>query len=285
VTLYAGPVIDAHHHLWPEDAALVPWLDAGLRAAGSAGAHGVTFAGALTATVWIEGVARDPEAELRAAEEVRQATGAALCTALVAHAPLDAPDLSERIDRLGAISPALRGIRDIIAPGPFARGDDLLSRPGFAAGLGDIARRGLAFDLMLRPAQMDAAADVIAAVPGLRVAVEHAGAPHDTSTEGMALWARGMARLAALPGVIVKVSALQCLNPDWADQEFGTLVERLRAMFGAQRMAMGTDWPVHDRHCPAPESLATFRRLTEGWNAAEQRAFFHDTAAAFYRIG
>jgi predicted TIM-barrel fold metal-dependent hydrolase len=101
----------------------------------------------------------------------------------------------------------------------------------------------------------------------------------------MARWERGMARLAELPGVIVKVSALQCLDPAWTDREFGALVERLRILFGADRMAMGTDWPVHDRHCPAPEALATFQRLAAGWSEREQRAFFHETAAEFYRIG
>jgi predicted TIM-barrel fold metal-dependent hydrolase len=63
VTAYDGPVIDAHHHLWPDDATLVPWLEAGLHAAGSIAAHEATFTGAFAATVWIEGVARDPEAE------------------------------------------------------------------------------------------------------------------------------------------------------------------------------------------------------------------------------
>jgi L-fuconolactonase len=285
VTPYAGPVIDAHHHLWPDDAALVPWLDAELHAAGSIAEHGSTFAGRFVATVWIEGVARDPEAELRAAETVRQTTGGRLCTALVAHAPLDAEDLPARLNRLEGITPALRGIRDILAPGSFARADDLLARSGFAAGLAELAQRKLAFDLMLRPAQMDAAADVIAEVEGLRVAVEHAGAPHDTSAAGIALWERGMARLAELPHVIVKVSALQCLDPTWTDQEFGRLMERLRALFGAKRMAMGTDWPVHDLHCTSPRALATFRRLVSGWSTQEQRAFFHDTATNFYQIG
>jgi predicted TIM-barrel fold metal-dependent hydrolase len=285
VKRYDGPVIDAHHHLWPPDRALVPWLDPALHVAGSAAAHQALFASAFTATVWIEAVSPDPEAELRAAETTRLQTKGRLCSALVAHAPLDAPDIALRLDRLAAISPALRGIRDIVSPGPFTRAPDLLARPAFARGLAELARRGLSVDLMLCPAQMEQAAALLAAVPTLRVAVNHAGAPHDTTDAGLALWERGLAALAALPGVIVKVSALHCLFPASDDAALGRILGPLQAIFGADRLAMGTDWPVHDRHCPAPEALAAFDRLTAGWATADRRAFFHDTAARFYRLG
>jgi predicted TIM-barrel fold metal-dependent hydrolase len=276
---YTGPVIDAHHHLWPDDASLVPWLDAPLRAAGSITAHATLFPTPFAATVWIEAVSTDAQAELRAAEATRLATHGHLCTALVAHAPL-----GDRLDALVAISPALRGIRDIVTPGPFARAPDLLTRPAFAQGLRALAARGLAFDLMLRPSQMAQAAALIAGTPGLRTAIEHAGSPYDTTPGALALWDRDLAALAANPATIVKVSALHCLNPDWRDADFARLLAALRAHFGADRLAFGTDWPVHDRHCPAPEALDTLRRLTAHWTPAEQRAIFHDTAARFYAI-
>jgi L-fuconolactonase len=279
------PVIDAHHHLWPPDPALVPWLDAPLHAAGSPAAHAALFGDAFTATVWIEAVSPDPEAELRAAETVRQQTGGRLCTALVAHAPLDAPDIEARLDRLMSISPALTGIRDIISPGPHARAPDLLARPAFARGLAALARRGLSFDLMLRPAQMQDAAALLGSIPTLRVAINHAGAPHDTSPTGLALWTDGLTALAAHPGTIVKVSALHCLFATPDDTALAGILTPLRTIFGAHRLAFGTDWPVHDRHCPGPQAVATLARLTASWPDTERRALFHDTAARFYRLG
>lgn len=282
--LYSGPVIDAHHHLWPDDPALIPWVTAELHAAGTIAAHRRTFAAPFAATVWIEGMAQNPEAELRAAEAIRRATQGRVCTALVAHAPLDAPDLSDRLDRLMAISPATRGIRDIVAPGPYARAPDLLTRPAFRQGLVELARRGLSFDLMLRPAQMEQAAVLVSGIPDLRVGIEHAGSPNGTGEETMAQWRKGIRSLARHPGTIMKVSALQCLNPNWTDRELGALVLELKDAFGAERLAMGTDWPVHDRHIPSPDAIAAFRRLVADWTVADQRAFFHDTAATFYRI-
>ena len=287
---YTGPIIDAHHHLWDDVAGQIPWLDgdAALRASGVVAAHEAVLGAGLAGTVWIEAVAGDPEAELVRAEAVRVAREGRLCTVLIAHADLDAPDLPARLDRLQAISPALRGIRDIVAYQPgapsFARAPDLLDRPGFARGLAELARRGLCFDLMLRPRQMARAAELLEQVPGLTVALEHCGTPHDRTADGLRTWGEGISRLAALPGCHVKVSALHCLFDVPTDRDMAGVVERLRRAFGAQRMAFGTDWPGHDRHCPAPEALALMKRVTRDWPAMAQRSLFHDTARRLYRF-
>lgn len=287
---YDGPIIDAHHHLWEDVPGQIPWVDgdASLRASGTVTAHGGLLGDRFAGTVWIEAVAPDPEAELAQAEAVRVETGGRLCSVLIAHAPLDAPDLPARLDRLQAISPGLRGIRDIVAiqtgEPSFARAPDLLDRPGFADGLAELARRGLSFDLMLRPWQMARAVELLEAVPGLTVALEHCGAPHDRTAEGQRIWVEGINRIAALPNTYVKVSALHCLFDAPEDSDLAGVLTPLREAFGADRMAFGTDWPVHDRICPAPEALAAMLRLTADWSEPEQRAFFHDTARRLYRF-
>lgn len=287
---YDGPIIDAHHHLWEDVPGQIPWVDdeTALRTSGTVAAHEALLGDRFAGTVWIEAVAPDPDAELVRAEAVRQASGGRLCSALIAHAPLDAPDLAVRLDRLQAISPGLRGIRDIVAYQPgepsFARAPDLLDRPGFADGLAELARRGLSFDLMLRPWQMARAAELLESLPNLTVALEHCGAPHDRTAEGQRIWVEGINRIAALPNAYVKVSALQCLFDAPSDAELAGVLIPLRMAFGADRMAFGTDWPVHDMACPAPEALAAMLRLTADWTQPAQRALFHDTARRLYRF-
>ncbi len=187
--LYDGPVFDAHHHLWDVAAVDHPWLGApdtaALAATGGLAAYRAA-AGALTVTgsVWIEALAADPVAEAAwITESVRDEP--AVGAALVAHAPLDAPDVDARLDRLAAVAPRLAGIRDIVAVRPgapsFARRADLLASDGFRRGCERLARRGLVFDLMVEPAQAPAALALVDAVPDLRIALEHAGNP-DLST-------------------------------------------------------------------------------------------------------
>lgn len=281
-----GPVIDAHHHLWTLRPGSHPWLEgrAFARSLGPAD-YDRTFAGqGIAATVWIEALAADPMAELAEAEAVRQATGGRIGAALIAHVPLDAPDVGDRLDACAALSPAFRGVRDILSP-HVARAPDLIARPGFVAGLRALAERGLVFEAMLTPPQMRPLAERLAQVPDLAVALEHVGSPHDRSAAGHALWTEGLDAFAALPRSIVKLSAMQCVEPDWTDESLGAILAPIAARFGAERLCVGTDWPVHDETCPGPEALDTFRRLTADWTAADRRAVLETTARGFYGIG
>ena len=81
MALYAGPIVDAHHHLWryrAED--VIPGSaqrdDAAL--ARSIGAEEYWAAAGdlpIVATVWIEALAADPVAEARAAQSANAADG------------------------------------------------------------------------------------------------------------------------------------------------------------------------------------------------------------------
>jgi predicted TIM-barrel fold metal-dependent hydrolase len=285
VALYDGPVIDAHHHLWTIRPGSHPWLEgSALHRSFDASDYDRTFAGHdIAATVWVEALAADPEAELAAAEAVRQATDGRIGAALIAHVPLDSADVEERLDACARVSPAFRGVRDIISP-KAARAADLLERPGFLTGLRALARRGLIFEAMLIPSQMRAAAALLAQVPDLSVALEHVGSPHDLSASGLAIWHEGLDAFAALSGSIVKLSAMQCLEPDWTDDSLGAILAPIVERFGAERICVGTDWPVHDETCPGPEALDTLRRLTTHWSTRDQRAVFATTARRFYGI-
>lgn len=293
MAVYAGPIIDAHHHLWQFAPGRHPWLEKDGRAAlcrdiGQADYAATFQTFPIVGTIWIEALAADPFAELDSAEAERIASGGRIATALIGHQPLDAIDICDRLDRLTAGSPALRGIRDIVAAEPgkasFARRPDLLDQPGFKVGLAALAERQLVFDLMLRPAQMAAAARLLATLPDLTVAIEHAASPHGLSPDAMALWRDGLAQLAALPGVVMKVSALQCLDPAWTKDSLRRYLDPITEIFGPSRMCMGTDFPVHDLRCPGPEAIATFLHLTGDWTVADQKAFFHDTAVRTYRV-
>ncbi len=288
--LYSGPIVDAHHHFWRHRPGARPWLDREPDLARDFGPaeHAAALAGiTVTATVWIEALAADPLAEAAEAQAVA-ADMPHFCTAIVAHAPLDAPDLAARLDALEAAAPNLAGVRDIVAVRPdgsgFARAPDLLRRPAFLAGLAALAARGLVFDLMLEPHQMADALAAVDRVPDLAVAIEHAGSPDLATPEGTVLWREAMRRAALRPNVSVKLSALHCRMPGWTDAALAGPIRFLVATFGPERIAFATDFPVHDRHCPAARGLDTVRLALADLSGTEQRAIFHDTARRLYDI-
>lgn len=287
---YDGPIVDAHHHLWSYDAAMLPWLDgepALARDVSSADYFAAAAPLNVVASVWIEAVAADPLAEARAAARLNAAEPR-LAAAIIAHAPLNAPDLADRLDRLAEAAPTLRGIRDIVAVRPgfasFARHGDLLERPAFAAGLRELARRGLVFDLMLEPWQMSAALRLASALPDLSIIIEHAGSPDFSTEEGAALWSGAMQAAARLPNVSVKISALHCRMPGWSDAALAAPIRALVDWFGAGRLAFASDFPVHDRAVPFARAYETFAAAVADLSLGEQRALFEGTARTLYRV-
>lgn len=291
--LYDGPVIDAHHHLWSFTASDYPWLAEPGREALARdfrpADHRAALAGhEVVGTVWIEALAADPFAEAVQAQRWAD-SDPRICNAIIAHCPLDAPDVGDRLDRLIAVVPNLRGIRDIVTwrgPGrsPARRGG-LLDDPAFSRGMQALAERNLSFDLMLLPHQMDAAATLLARHAGLQVIIEHAGSPEDQSDAGLSLWRGGMERLAALPRSAIKVSALHCLDASWSAESIKARIMQVLEAFGVDRTCFATDFPVHDLSRPAAAALDDFRAAVSLLSADEQRALFHDTAQTLYRTG
>ncbi len=297
-----GPtrIVDAHHHLWRLGGAIgYPWLEArgerrffgdpapiqrdylvpDLRA----DAAGLP----LIASVHIQvGVAPGDElAESAWAAAQQAATG--LPSAAIAFCDLTAPDCAAQLDAQLAVG-MVRGIRQIV--GRSAREDAatgsgaLLTDPRFRAGLAAVAARGLSFDLQLVPGQMAAAAALLAELPGLPVALCHAGSLQDFSAAGRAEWRAGIAALAALPQLICKFSGLGMFAPDWtaatARDQFGVVLDA----FGPDRLAFGSNFPVEKLASSYASVWARYGELAARLTAAERDALFAGTAARFYRI-
>lgn len=289
---YRGPVVDAHHHLWQRGRATIPWIaGAGNEALADdmepADYHAAADGLDVVATVWIEAVARDPLAEAEAAGKLHR-VDPRIATAIVAHAPLDAPDIAGRLDQLAAATPRLAGIRDIIAVRPgrpsFARAPDLMRRPAFAAGLAELARRGLVFDMMLEPWQLADALELARRLPELQFVVEHAGSPDFASGDGTKLWREAMRSAAALPNIVVKISALHCRMPGWTDARLAEPIRDLVDWFGPSRLAFASDFPVHDRTVPFARAFETFAAAVSDLSEEEQAQMFAGTARRLYRL-
>lgn len=293
-------IVDAHHHLWDLGAPQrYPWLlEKGV----------VRFFGdpapiqrdylvddfradigdlPVVASVHIQvGVAPGDEAE-----ETRwlqkQSAKKELPSAIVAFCDLTAPDLAARLDEHRQAE-GLRGIRQIIGRSVVedqrSGSAGLLDDSRFIAGLRILAERKLTFDLQLIPEQMERASRLFSTVPDLRVALCHAGSLSDFSTEGRALWHRGVCQLAELPNVICKVSGFGMFNKNWSAQSARQQFDTLLAAFGPDRMAFGSNFPVDKLAMSYAQVWQRYFELAEGLGADEHAHLFHDTATHFYKL-
>lgn len=287
--------IDAHHHLWDLNAVQYPWLmaegeprffgdpapiqrDYLLPEFGAdAKAHG------FEASVHIQVGAADPLQEARWIQSVADANPD-WPMVQVAYCDLTAEDADEALDALRQL-PSLRGVRQIVgrAPGEDAQTgtNSLLSDPKFANGLNGLAKRGLSFDLQLLPELMAPMADVLGNAPDTKVALCHAGSPHDRSPEGIAAWAKEMKRLSALPNVSCKLSGLGMFDHSWTKESVAPIVEEVLAQFGAERTMFGSNFPVDSLSSDYAYLVQNIEALVP---APYRVKVFGETAREFYGL-
>lgn len=287
--------IDAHHHLWDLSAVQYPWLaDTGTpRFFGDptpiqrnylidefrrdAAARG------FQASVHIQVGAADPWAEATWVQSVADANTEWPLVQVV-FADLTADDIEARLDRYMSL-PSVRGVRQIVGRAPVEDAltgtNALLDDPRFLAGLKAAGERGLSFDLQLIPGLMTKTAAVLGQAPEVKVALCHAGSPHDRSADGLKAWASNLERLSALPQVVCKISGLGMFQHNWTTPDFEPIVRTCIDQFGADRCMFGSNFPVDSLYSDYATLVGAIGSLVSD---SDHEPVFGTTADRFYAI-
>ena len=287
--------IDAHHHLWDLEAVHYPWLMA----------RGVErFFGdptpiqrnyllpefrsdaapcGIRASVHIQVGAENGLDEARWVQSVADANPD-WPMAQVVFCDLTSADLPAQLGRFQTL-PTVRGLRQIVgrAPGEDAQTgtNTLLDDPRFLAGLQEAGRRGLSFDLQLIPELMEKTAQILAQAPDTRVALCHAGSPHDRSAAGLKDWAQRLRALSDLPHVSCKLSGLGMFDHNWTPGTIRPIVQVCLEQFEPDRVMFGSNFPVDKLYGDYTTLAQAYRDLVP---AEAHSAVFRDTAARFYDL-
>lgn len=297
-----GAIVDAHHHLWHLSEGHFPWLQDGYDAAafflgdystlrrdfGVADYRAATEGLPIVATVHVEAERSRAEslAETRWLHAIHAKHG--FPNAVVANVEFLAPDADAQM-AAHAEWPLVRGVRckPRIAGSPT---DSVRGQPGtlqdeaFLAGLGLLRAHDLLWDVRVPYWHLEEAAEAIARFPGLRVAVEHAGLPWDRSDDGLAHWRRGMAALAALPDVVVKLSEFGLPDAPWDAESTVRVIRQTVEIFGWQRCLFASNLPVSGLRAPMTEVVRTVAEALEPLDADARDAIWRGNALRFYRI-
>jgi L-fuconolactonase len=285
VTSSAPIRIDAHQHFWDPAVFDYPWmigpqLDPIRRPFRPADLEAELASRSLDGSVLVQCLSSVAETRdfLRIARETPFVFG------VVGWVDLTAPDVGDRLDELIAEGEGyLVGIRHQVH-------DELdlrwLSRPDVRRGLAEVQSRGLSYDLLVRAREMPSAVDAVSALPDGRFVLDHIGKPR-IATGWDADWAAAIATLAARPNVQVKLSGM-ITEADWRNWRVADLapyVEHVIALFGSDRVMLGSDWPV----CllAAPDYGHVIDAVSEtlaGLSETERAGLFGENAAAFYGL-
>ncbi len=201
--------------------------------------------------------------------------------AVIGWCDLTDPRLGGTLDELQR-RPKLKGVRHLVHDEPD---DQWLLRPDVIAGLAEVARRGLTFDLLLRPRHLPLVLRLADRVPELRMVIDHLAKPLIAAQE-MEPWARDIEEAAKLPQVYCKISGMITEADRAAPMSAQTrpYVEHVMRIFGADRLMFGSDWPVCMLVGTWKEVLAAFTQSVGAQRVEIRDKLLGETAQKFYGI-
>jgi predicted TIM-barrel fold metal-dependent hydrolase len=293
------PFVDAHVHLWDLSRIRYPWLTPPFADDGPNGsvepiAHTYLLDDYLAdASGWdVRGIvhvdagaaADQALAETAWLQDMADTRG--MPNAIIAFAALDDPE----VDALLANHAAhrnVRGIRHIVNWHPDPRRTytprDVTQDAAWAHGFGLLAKHGLSFDLQAYPGQFPGLAALIARHPDTAVIVNHAGM--QVPADGRDVWRAGMAALAALPNVFVKISGMGFSWRPWTPDLARDYVRETIELFGADRCMFASDFPTDKLFGTFAGHLDFYADTVAAFSETERRALFGGNANRIYRMG
>ena len=204
----------------------------------------------------------------------------AFIAGVVGWVDLTASDLPGVLDELMQY-PKFKGVRHQAEDEP----DGWLNRPDVLRGLEELARRGIPYDLLVKPGHLWSVLVIADRLPELRMVVDHMAKPHIASRR-LEPWARDLAQVARIPVVSCKLSGMitEADWKAWTPDDLKPYIDHVVERFGFDRVMFGSDWPV----CVLAGTYAQVCRALDeclGEISASDRAkVFGENARAFYKL-
>jgi L-fuconolactonase len=277
--------IDAHHHLWDPSRANYAWMTGEFEPmrrvfepaelAPDVAACGV----AGTVVVQSANERADTDALLAYANATSWIAG------VVAWVPLmDPPAAAAELDRL-CEDEHVRGIRHLAHNEPDP---DWLVQLPIVKSLALLGERDLVFEVpAVYPRHLHHVARLASITPHVRFVIDHLAKPPLVSQKAaFEHWTRLLASCAEQPNVFAKVSGLGTSGDGYPLPLAGaqTAVDRALELFGADRLMLGSDWPVSTLNLPYRDTVNGTIALLDALSPREMALVLGRTAAAVYRI-
>ncbi|PYQ47904.1 MAG: amidohydrolase [Acidobacteria bacterium] len=273
--------IDSHQHFWRYTPADYGWIDDSmpglrrdflpadlaplLRAAGFDACVAVQATHTLEETHWL----------------LELADRHAFIAGVVGWVDLQSPKARAQLETFAGRR-KLVGVRHVVQAEPD---DRFLLRPEFGRGVALLEDSGLAYDILIYPRHLPAAAEFAAAFPRHRFVLDHLAKP-EIKKGDIKAWERDLRALAKQPHVMAKLSGL-VTEADWrawTPAQVRPYLDVAFDAFGPDRLMIGSDWPV----CTVAANYARVMGLVLEYMrdrpAAEQDAVLGGNAQRFWRL-
>ena len=200
---------------------------------------------------------------------------------MVGWVDLRSPDIRSQLKVL-AQNPKLVGIRHIVQSEPDPR---FLLQPDFLRGISALEEFDLAYDILIYTRHLQVAAEFVQKFPRQRFVLDHLAKP-PIKSGNVDSWSHGIRRLAEFPNLFCKLSGLvtEADWQHWEPEQFVPFLDVAFGSFGAERLMIGSDWPV----CLAAASYAgaidIARTYLHGQKPEYREAVLGRNAQRFWRL-
>lgn len=272
--------IDSHQHFWTYDPAGYPWIEPEsvlardrlpgdlaplLATCGIERTVAVQASQTIAETRWLLGLA-----------EAHDFIGG-----VVGWVDLCASDVEAQLDSIACDE--LVGIRHVLQD---ESDDSFALRPDFQAGVSQLARRGLVYDILIYERQLDAAIGLVEKFPDQAFVVDHIAKPKIRAGE-IEPWATKLRKLASFDNVCCKLSGM-ITEADWSlwtREDLAPYVDVTLEAFGPERLMFGSDWPVCTLAGEYPRVFETACAFLEPLSDAQREGVLGGVAARVYGVG
>lgn len=191
------------------------------------------------------------------------------------------PHLGATLDELQR-HPKFKGVRHLVHDEPDV---NWLLREDVLRGLGELARRRIPFDLLLRPPHLPLVPRLADKVPDLRMVIDHIAKPL-IAAQHMDGWAADIESAAKIPQVYCKLSGMitEADPTGWKAEHLRPYVQHVLSLFGPDGLMFGSDWPVCTLAGTWKEVLAAFTQAVGPQPVGVREKLLGETAAAFYGL-
>ncbi|HMG85067.1 MAG TPA: amidohydrolase family protein [Terracidiphilus sp.] len=273
--------IDAHQHFWKYSAAAYDWINGDmaalqcdflpadlqplLAASGFEGSIAVQACQTIEETQWLLSLAEK-------SESIRGVVGwVDLCS----------PDLPTQLETL-ANHPRLVGVRHVVQAEPD---DEFMLRRDFQRGIARLADYGLTYDLLLYPRHLPVAVKLVQQFPQQRFVLDHIAKPG--IADGLVEpWGSDIRELAQHENVCCKLSGMvtEARWKRWKPEDFRPYLDVVFEAFGAQRLMVGSDWPVCTLSATYAETIDIVNDYIRQLDLTQQDQILGGNCALFYGL-
>lgn len=175
----------------------------------------------------------------------------------------------------------LKGFRHILQGEPTGT---MLEEP-FINGISLIQEKEYRYDILIFENQLRECIKFVEHFPEMPFVVDHIAKPM-IKKGSFEDWAASMKKLSDFPHVHVKLSGLvtEADWKNWQAKDFTPYLETCLEHFGADRLMVGSDWPVCQLAADYEEVIGIIDDFLEGLSETEYDDIMGETAANFYQL-